>query len=724
MNNFKYWLILNENVEENFNKWLEVLVQYSTKRAEKELLERLQAQQLDIFKNDFLEKLIGKDANAWSKEDKNQLHSLIPNNIKNVIKTVLSQKRGTRGESLEKYDWFAFSIGYLIVKRNYFVEDLELAIDATLKRRDSGELKADIGNKGWFVIGSEAEEHIEDYLSKQVSNRERERMRKKGETLSENEKYIRLLVKEGELSLYFLPALTATEKNTYGDYYHIDSLIPPENEIQDRHMILCKYGKGTQWCTANPKGQYHKYYSTNNIYIIHRNGVPLYQFVDCKDGKNTQFMDVKDQSVSELEGDVYELLNKYMKDNIFCYNISRAYGADELLGLSGGRSAAAYSQISLNNIKLILSNSSLTKDQAIEILNNILYYKDKNWLSSSSRDIPNRREVISSFINKLGVDDFIKTLGKGTTPNVIKNIIKDEELKQSPEKIYNIIKTSIENYPDFLTTAKYEEIYDFLHKISTSYKEKFPELVELIGDKINLLPDAYLSSLIRLDFNNLFVLLDKKTNKIDSSLMETILSHLPSYAQGIEKISYILSPWRSGVRLRSKRSLPKSVVSRTALPTKSGIKAREMKFIEFILSKDLSTGAIERLLSGNYLISGSTEEQLDKIQQIAEMIGSKRITKIKNKEIEKILDRLQKGLERKIFYSTREAGGPQQTAQPATLRMSPKSKRRASIMMSKALSELSDDEKKKLAEEKIKLKDGFIQILRKYHKKLPIEMAG
>lgn len=716
MNNFKYWLILNENVEENFNKWLEVLVQYSTKRAEKELLERLQAQHLDIFKHDFLEKLIGKDTNTWNKEDRDKLHWLIPNNIKSVIKTVLSQKRGTRGESLEKYDWFAFSIGYLVVKPNYFAEDLELAIDATLKRRDSGELKADIGNKGWFIIGSEVEEHIEDYLSKQVSNRERERMRKKGETLSENEKYIRLLVKEGELLLYFLPALTATEKNTYGDYYHTDSLIPPENEIQDRHMILCKYGKGTQWCTANPKGQFHKYYSTNNIYIIHRNGVPLYQFVDCKDGKNTQFMDVKDQSVSELEGDVYELLNKYMKENISCYNISRAYGADELLGLSGGKSAAAYSQISLNNIKLILSNSFLTKDQAIEILNNMLSYKDKNWLSSSSRYVPNRREVISSFIQKLGVDDFIKTLGKDITPNVIKNIIKDEELKQSPEKIYNIIKSSIENYPDFLTTAKYEEIYDFLHKISTSYKEKFPELVELIGDKINLLPDAYLSSLIRLDFNNLFVLLDKKTNKIDSSLMEIILSHLPSYAQGIEKISYITLP-------RSKRSLPKGVVSRIALPTKSGVKSREMKFIEFILSKDLSTGAIERLLSGDYLTTGSTDEQLDKIQQIAEMIGFKRITKIKNKEIEKILDRLQKGLERKIFYSRKDAYSQQVTGRPAILR-TPGSKRRALLMMSKALSELSDDEKKKLAEEKTRLKDGFIQILRKYHRKLPAEMAG
>ena len=97
---FKEWLLLNENIESNFDDWLKAIIKYA-KLNEKDILWALG---LD---DDGLSPLLAE---------------------KSIIIRVLGRKH------LENLNWLSFSIGYLSVKRRFQEEDLELAIDVTKRR--------------------------------------------------------------------------------------------------------------------------------------------------------------------------------------------------------------------------------------------------------------------------------------------------------------------------------------------------------------------------------------------------------------------------------------------------------------------------------------------------------------------------------------------------------------------------------------------------------------
>jgi hypothetical protein len=258
---FKQWFVLSENVEANFEYWLSSIVAYS-KPNEKQLLDK-------VIKN----------------------NHLVNNEFKPIIINVLKENH------LENMNWFSFCIGFLVAK-NFRKEDLELAIDVTKKRIDSRELtKPEIGSKGWLLVGYESIYYVKKHLDEQqkLSKREEERIRKRGETINnEDENYIKLVLEEKKYKIY-----------------HIEGVLEPnEEKIKARHRVLCKYGKGTEWCTANPSGDYHKYYLENDIYIINKDNKPEYQFTSCFDNYSHQFMDVHDQHPDRIEDDLFEILLK------------------------------------------------------------------------------------------------------------------------------------------------------------------------------------------------------------------------------------------------------------------------------------------------------------------------------------------------------------------------------------------------------------------------------
>jgi hypothetical protein len=307
--NFYEWLLFNENVETNFNDWLETLIQYA-KTSDWEIIEdsfyaypRHNNSSPGVY--DYLRELVGKDRKQWTGHHHDLIRSstFIKENIKNIIKTVLKEK------NLENFNWFSFSIGYLGAKNNYFKEDLELAINVAKQRIDSGELpKTEIGTKGWLRVGYESKDKVQEYLQsqQQVSNRQLEKMKKSGMSLDENENLIKLVVQADNIKIYHLPALKSVDN------------------IKERHLLLCKYGKGTAWCTAQPSWDAHTHYTGNNIYIIHVDDKPKYQFVGCKDvDHNRQFMNKKDEVVEELEDDVYDALAANLSDQFSCYNMAR-----------------------------------------------------------------------------------------------------------------------------------------------------------------------------------------------------------------------------------------------------------------------------------------------------------------------------------------------------------------------------------------------------------------
>jgi hypothetical protein len=318
---FKEWLLLNENIEANFDDWLKAIIKYA-KLNEKDILWAL-----GLDDDDGLSPLLAE---------------------KSIIIRVLGRKH------LENLNWLSFSIGYLSVKRRFQEEDLELAIDVTKRRIDNRELpKSEIGQKGWMTIGKEAQQHVTEYLRSQqeLSNRQKLKLKKSGDTLEEDDNLIKLIANENDLKLYYLPKVI-DKSNTEQNYNQLET---NKTQIEGRKRILCKYGKGTDWCTANPSGEYDRYYAANDIYIIHENDVPKYQFTSCLTGGSPQFMDVKDNHVTDVELKVKELLEKHVLKETNCYDFKIIFPDIESYKKNKDR------RVSAKNIKDLIATDEFKK---------------------------------------------------------------------------------------------------------------------------------------------------------------------------------------------------------------------------------------------------------------------------------------------------------------------------------------------------------------------------
>jgi hypothetical protein len=301
LNFYKLYNLINENVEENFDNWLEVLIKYAKNPKEKDIV---------ILFQDYHSK---SAAGVWRAAE-----------TKRIIIDVLKEK------NLQNLNWFSFCVGYKSGKNNFRKEDLEFAIDVTKGMIDSGEItKLDIGNKGWLKIGIESNDNIAKHLEKQnqLSNREIERRKKRGEA-DLDEELVKLVVQEDNVKIYYLPRLElSTSANIRRAAATLKSKDVIKNndkqKINKRHQILCKLGKDTQWCTAQPSWDAHEGYTDDDIYIIHDNDQAMYQFVSCvnSDPGNRQFMDVDDDDVRSLEQPMFGILNKHLKKETVCYNL-------------------------------------------------------------------------------------------------------------------------------------------------------------------------------------------------------------------------------------------------------------------------------------------------------------------------------------------------------------------------------------------------------------------
>jgi hypothetical protein len=427
---FKEWFLLNENIEANFDTYLSNLVKYS-KPEEKTLVQ--------TFYN-----IITNDARVFG-------HS----SPKEIIVQVLKEK------NIENFNWFSFAIGYWSVKK-YRKEDLELAIDVTKKRIDSRELpKSEIGVKGWFKVGQEAKEKVEEYMkvSQELSNRQERKLRKSGETLEGDKKLIQLVATDDDLKLYFLPAIgSGTEHGLPKD----------EGEIKARKRVLCSYGKGTKWCTAVPDGDWHESYLGNNIYIIHENDKPKYQFVNCLDEgeDNHQFMDAKDDSVKELDIKYYNFLKKYAPGASSCYEIKVKFSISNFL------------------------NSTISDDIKKEI-------SGKNLAELLSVSYRNDFEKITSIVKNLnisfdmvGIFDFLWSVSPlHTNDPIIRNLIAKNINKLNGVEIHDLITHS--------PPIGQEETYSNKTRLTTD------EMIEILGHK----------NLMKLSSHLIISILSNSTNR-------------------------------------------------------------------------------------------------------------------------------------------------------------------------------------------------------------------
>ena len=308
MNFYELYNLINENVEENFDNWLDVLIKYAKNPKEKDIVTLFQ----DYHSKSAAARM---SAGVWRAAE-----------TKRIIIDVLKEK------NLQNLNWFSFCVGYWSGKNNFRKEDLELAIDVTKRMIDSGEItKLEIGSKGWLKIGIESNDNIAKHLEKQnqLSNREAERRKKRGES-DLDEAFVKLLVQEDNIKIYYLPRLITGGSNGYVDEDEEDDYeVSPhwiktnKQKVNKRHQILCNLGKNTKWCTAQPSWDAHEGYITDDIYIIHENDQAMYQFVSCANSNpdDRQFMDVSDNDVKSLEQPMFGILNKYLKRETGCYNL-------------------------------------------------------------------------------------------------------------------------------------------------------------------------------------------------------------------------------------------------------------------------------------------------------------------------------------------------------------------------------------------------------------------
>jgi len=403
---FKDWLFLNEDVESNFDHWVEVLKKYAKPEDEAQ----------------------------------NFVLDTIVESFKNIIVQVLKEK------NLENLNWFSFCVGYLSVK-HFRKEDLELAIDVTKNMISSGEItKPEIGSKGWYRIGVEAKSHVESYLisSQSLSNRRMLKMKKTGESINEKD-YIELKAQEGDLKLYKLRGLSGP---TDIDLVQEEGPEDLEKEIKERKLVLCKYGKGTKWCTANPSGNYDRYYAHNNIFIVIKDNKPMFQFVSCLDvdKQNHQFMNTEDNEIRDLPDDIYDFLEKYAKQDVKCYNLKVSFiassGKEHLATLNkflkreNLKNINWYSLIKLLETEYRNYANRIDIDMQDKIIDKMLKYykKEKNYFENLLRPSYNKLNDLNSLSNQFLV--ILNYLPGGGRWDEANNYLQDEE-KSQRNKLHN-----------------------------------------------------------------------------------------------------------------------------------------------------------------------------------------------------------------------------------------------------------------------------------------------
>lgn len=400
--NFRIWMNFNENSEQNWDLWCDTLEKYAQSNPQEKRV-------LNWFKDNL------------SKPGDTELKNII--NISNrvgfgspgraaarIIQTVLKQK------NIENYNWFCFALGCVVsYDGNIREEDLRSAIDETKRRISSRELlKSEIGQKGWLVIGSESKQYVDESIrrSQAVSKRQQEKLRKTGRTLSENPDLIKVFAEEDDFTLYFCPKLPDLSLSSQGSFASaLDKAnANQQNLIDQRHAILCKYGKGGSFCTATPTGTFHRDYINNDIYIFHVDNKVKYQFVSCHDKRNLQFMTVRNEPPKEIEKDEKEFLIKYgapvecykLKTSSFTYKELIDAAKNIQLNKSGISKSDLFEELSIERVETYLLNALENKKED----DIILLLKVGLVIANSTAKKGTRSQLhLKNLIEKLSLED-------------------------------------------------------------------------------------------------------------------------------------------------------------------------------------------------------------------------------------------------------------------------------------------------------------------------------
>jgi hypothetical protein len=215
-----------------------------------------------------------------------------------------------------------FLLGFIKSKPQALTEDYERALDALFWALSSNKVTKQQFGVDSYNIGKNIQGYIEEKDREGgPSKREEERDKKEGKAYD-----IDPLYQKGNIKCYYLPKIKSDLSED-----------EKKKAISERHKLLCKYGKNTGWCTASPSGTYHEIYKYDEIYIIHDDNIPVYQFVHytkAVKSEHCQFMDINDKMPSQdgfikMKLNVYKFVKKYFPE-VFEYYELEQYAIDDI----------------------------------------------------------------------------------------------------------------------------------------------------------------------------------------------------------------------------------------------------------------------------------------------------------------------------------------------------------------------------------------------------------
>ena len=262
--NFREYFYLYESIDQNFDQWL-------------------------------------IDLKTHARPDESEIKTFnIPDNKKQFIINTLKSK------NVENKQYMKYLLGFATTPQSSHIEDYDRAVDTLKWFIQTNRLtKAQVEADGWFNTGKRTTEltREKDQILNPTSKTKEKKEKKLG--IAED---ISPLFQSGNIKIYFSPKATNQRRYNTGNDENAE-----KPEIKARHKILCKYGKDTDWCTASPTGTFHAMYADRNIYIVHIDDKPAYQFMDCTaedTDDRCQFHDANNASAESIPLDLALLIKE------------------------------------------------------------------------------------------------------------------------------------------------------------------------------------------------------------------------------------------------------------------------------------------------------------------------------------------------------------------------------------------------------------------------------
>ena len=326
--------------------------------------------------------------------------------MKNWIddKNIQFIKNTLKKKNQENKQYLKYLIGFANTTQARFEEDYERAIDTIQWFIMTNKMKkSQIEEQGWFNVGKQTNELIKqkNQIVNKVSATQAKKERKAGKSDD-----LPIVAQSGNIKIYLSEKVL--QNNEIEELTNSNKLTK-HPAIVARHAFLCRYGKNTEWCTASPDGDYHADYGDRDVYIVHINDKPEYQFMGCTrsdPNDNCQFHDSGNLEAKKIPSDLAKLIMDKLPDiakyyKVVFYNahadkINAIETVDDILNFFN---VEKLYNIPDDDISIFIS--CLTdKDKIAELLGtyNIskLYYRDASNLISFAID----QSKIAQIINK------------------------------------------------------------------------------------------------------------------------------------------------------------------------------------------------------------------------------------------------------------------------------------------------------------------------------------